>query len=131
MSPIKRVRRQFINAYEKNSRFDCKKSNPLHINLLKEEGVNPSDINDYLHEEFTHSVAANAILAGKADVGGGVKNIAIEHGLGFVPLRDEIFFIAMSKEMAKQMESSKLICRIRSASGDTPGRLNRQIQEWL
>lgn len=103
--------------------------------LLIEEGVDPSDINGYLHEEFTHSAVANAILAGKADVGLGVKNIALENGLSFVPLKDEIFFIAMSKEMAKQTESSKLIRRIRSASGDTPGykavSLNRQIQEWL
>jgi len=103
--------------------------------LLIEEGIDPSDINGYLHEEFTHSAVANAILAGKADVGLGVKSIALENGLGFIPLKDEIFFIAMSREMAKQSESSKLIRRIRSTSGDTPGykavSLNRQIQEWL
>lgn len=103
--------------------------------LLMEEGVDPADINGYLAEEFTHSAVANAILAGKADVGLGVKNIALENGLGFVPLRDEIFFIAMHQEMAKQTEASKLIRKIRSASGETPGykavSLNRQIQEWL
>lgn len=103
--------------------------------LLMEEGVDPTDINGYLAEEFTHSAVANAILAGKADVGLGVKNIALENGLGFVPLRDEIFFIAMHQEMAKQTEASKLIRKIRSASGETPGykavSLNRQIQEWL
>jgi len=103
--------------------------------LLMEEEVEPSTINGYLHEEFTHSAVANAILAGKADVGLGVKNIALENGLGFVPLKDEIFFIAMSKEMAAQAESSKLIRKIRSYSGETPGyksvSLNRQIQDWL
>ena len=103
--------------------------------LLMEEGVDPADINGYVAEEFTHSAVANAILAGKADVGLGVKNIALENGLGFVPLKDEIFFIAMHQEMAKQTEASKLIRKIRSASGETPGykavSLNRQIQEWL
>ncbi len=103
--------------------------------LIMEEGMDPSDINGYLAEEFTHSAVANAILAGKADVGLGVKNIALENGLGFVPLKDEIFFIAMNKEMAAQPESSKLIRKIRSASGETPGykavSLNRQIQDWL
>jgi len=103
--------------------------------LLIEEGVDPAQINGYLAEEFTHSAVANAILAGKADVGLGVKNIALENGLGFVPLKDEIFFIAMNKEMAAQSESSKLIRKIRSASGETPGykavSLNRQIQDWL
>jgi putative molybdopterin biosynthesis protein len=103
--------------------------------LLMEEGVDPAEIDGYLAEEFTHSAVANAILAGKADVGLGVKNIALENGLGFVPLRDEIFFIAMNKEMTAQSEASRLIRKIRSASGETPGykavSLNRQIQEWL
>jgi len=103
--------------------------------LLIQEGIEPLDINGYLQEEFTHSAVANAILAGKADVGVGVKNIALENGLGFIPLKDEIFFIAMHDEMVAQPESSKLIRKIRSLSSDTPGykavSLNRQIKEWL
>jgi putative molybdopterin biosynthesis protein len=103
--------------------------------LLMEEGVDPFEINGYLAEEFTHTAVANAILAGKADVGLGVKNIALENNLGFVPIKEEIFFIAMHQEMAKQSESAKLIRKIRSLSGETPGykavSLNRQIQEWV
>lgn len=103
--------------------------------LLMNEGIDAQDINGYLHQEFTHSAVASAILAGKADVGMGVKNIAIENGLGFVPLKDEIFFIAMHKEMAAQADASKLIRKIRSYSGETPGYkavgLNRQIANWL
>ena len=104
-------------------------------NLLLEEDLDPLEINGYLHEEFTHSAVANAILAGKADVGLGVKNIALENGLGFIPLKDEIFFIAMHKEMVSQPESSKLIRKIRSYSANTPGykaiSLNRQVKGWL
>ncbi len=104
-------------------------------NLLMNEGIDALDINGYLQEEFTHSAVANAILAGKADVGIGVKNIALENGLGFVPLKDEIFFIAMHQEMVSQPEASKLIRKIRSYSSDTPGykavSLNRQVKEWL
>jgi molybdate-binding protein len=103
--------------------------------LLIDEGIDPLEINGYLQEEFTHSAVANAILAGKADVGIGVKNIALENGLGFVPLKDEIFFIAMHREMVSQPESSKLIRKIRSYSGNTPGykavSLNRQVKDWL
>jgi putative molybdopterin biosynthesis protein len=70
-----------------------------------------------------------------SDVGLGVKNIAIENGLGFIPLKDELFFIAMHREMVAQAEASKLIRKIRSYSGDTPGYkavgLNRQIEGWL
>ncbi|APB99226.1 substrate-binding domain-containing protein [Polynucleobacter asymbioticus] len=103
--------------------------------LLLIEDIAPSEINGYLQEEFTHSAVANAILAGKADVGLGVKNIAIENGLGFIPLRDEVFFVAMKKEMLAQSEASKLIRKIRSYSSETPGykaiSLNRQIAGWL
>mgnify|MGYP006282994779 FL=1 len=103
--------------------------------LLMEEGIEPSEINGYFHEEFTHSAVANAILASKADVGMGVKNVAIENGLGFIPVKDEIFFIAMNQEMVSQSAASKLIRKIRSYSGDTPGykavSLNRQIEGWL
>ena len=103
--------------------------------LLIEEGIEPLEINGYLQEEFTHSAVANAILAGKADVGIGVKNIALENGLGFVPLKDEMFFIAMHQEMVSQSETSKLIRKIRSYSANTPGykavSLNRQVKEWL
>lgn len=153
---------QIYPVMKRTQGFIVKKGNPLHIraiedllnpkvrfinrqigsgtrllldNLLMNNGMDPLDINGYLQEEFTHSAVANAILAGKADVGVGVKNIALENGLGFVPLKDEIFFIAMHKTMVSQPEASRLIRKIRSYSSDTPGykavSLNRQVQEWL
>ncbi|WP_114662623.1 substrate-binding domain-containing protein [Polynucleobacter necessarius] len=151
-----------LPCHEAHPGFDCKKSNLLNIraiedllnpkvrfinrqigsgtrllldHLLMNDGIDPLDINSYLQEEFTHSAVANAILAGKADVGIGVKNIALENGLGFVPLKDEIFFIAMHKTMVSQSEASKLIRKIRGYSSDTPRykavSLNRQVKEWL
>jgi molybdate transport repressor ModE-like protein len=103
--------------------------------LLIAENIKPTDINGYFQEEFTHSAVANAILAGKADAGLGVKNIAIENSLGFIPIKDEIFFIAIHKELALKAQVLKLIRKIRAYSGQTPGykavRLNRQISDWL
>jgi len=103
--------------------------------LLMEEHISPSDVHGYLHEEFTHTAISNAILAGKADVGMGVKNVALENDLSFIPLKDEIFFLAMNKEMASQSIATKLIRRIRSYSDTTRGyqavRLNRQISGWM
>jgi len=103
--------------------------------LLIEENIDPTDIHGYLQEEFTHSAVANAILAGKVDAGLGVKNVAIENGLGFIPVKDEIFFIAIHKELASEAQVSKLIRKIRAYSGETPGykavSLNRQISDWL
>jgi putative molybdopterin biosynthesis protein len=103
--------------------------------LLISKEIEPLEINGYLHEEFTHSAVANAILAGKADVGLGVKSVALESGLGFIPLRDEVFFVAMHQDMVAQSEASKLIRKIRSYSDETPGykaiSLNRQVEGWL
>jgi molybdate-binding protein len=102
---------------------------------LISQDIDPTEIDGYMHEEFTHTAVANAILAGKADVGLGVKNIALENGLGFIPIKDEIFFVAMRQEMAAEVNASKLIRKIRSYSGETPGyksvSLNRQVKGWV
>lgn len=103
--------------------------------LLIEEDISPSNINGYLNEEFTHSAISNAILAGKADVGIGVKNIAMENDLSFVPLKDEIFFVAMNKDLASQSIAKKLIKKIRSNSETAIGyksvSLNSQVSSWI
>ena len=103
--------------------------------ILLEEDIDASTINGYLHEEYTHSAVATAILAKKADVGLGVKNIAIAEGLDFIPLRDEIFFLAIKEGVSKDPLISKLIRKIRKNSSETPGYksvgLNRQINEWV
>lgn len=103
--------------------------------ILAKEGVDPKKIPGYEHEEFTHTAIATAILAKKADVGMGVKSIAIENGLDFIWLKEEIFFLAMSEGMASNRELVKLIRKIRALSGSTPGYksvgLKRQIAGWL
>lgn len=103
--------------------------------LLIDEDINTSEINGYLNEEFTHSAISNAILTGKADVGMGVKNIAIENNLSFIPLKEEIFFVAMKKEVATQSIAKKLIKKIRSNSETTLGyksvSLSSQFSSWI
>jgi molybdate transport repressor ModE-like protein len=103
--------------------------------LLFEEDISPSNINGYEDEEFTHSAISNAILAGKADVGIGVKNIAMENGLSFVPLKDEIFFVAMNKDIASQSVAKRLIKKIRSNSETAIGyksvSLTSQVSSWI
>jgi hypothetical protein len=59
--------------------------------VLSKEKIDPKKIRGYEHEEFTHTAIATSILAKKADVGMGVKNIAIENGLDFIQLKDELF----------------------------------------
>ncbi len=102
---------------------------------LAKEGIDSRMIKGYEHEEFTHSAIATAILAKKADVGVGVKSIALENGLDFIQLKDELFFLAMSDELALNKEIGKLVRRIRQLSEEAPGYksvgLKRQIAEWI
>jgi molybdate-binding protein len=103
--------------------------------LLIDDDIEASEINGYMYEEFTHTAVSNAILAGKADVGLGIKSAAMSSGLSFIPLKDEVFFVAMHKEILAQPEASKLIRKIRSYADVTPGykaiSMNRQLEGWL
>ena len=104
-------------------------------NILAKEGIDAHGIRGYENEEFTHSAIATAILAKKADVGMGVKSIALENGLDFIQLKDEIFFLAMNKELSLNPDFAKLIRKIRVLSSASPGYksigLKRQIAGWL
>ena len=103
--------------------------------ILSKEGIDPSVIKGYENEEFTHSAIATSILAKKADAGMGVKSIAIENGLDFIQLKDEIFFLAMGEELSTNKDLAKLIRKIRTLSGETLGYksvgLKKQITAWL
>jgi molybdate-binding protein len=76
-----------------------------------------------------------SILAKRADAGMGVKSVAIENGLGFIQVKDELFFLAMGEELSINKDLAKLIRKIRSLSSETPGYksigLQRQIAGWL
>ncbi|QWE15881.1 substrate-binding domain-containing protein [Polynucleobacter sp. AP-Nino-20-G2] len=103
--------------------------------ILKDGGIDSRSIKGYENEEFTHSAIAMSILAKKADVGMGVKSVAIKNGLDFIYLKDEVFFLAMGEELSLDMELAKLIRKIRVLSGEMPGYksigLKRQIAGWV
>ena len=103
--------------------------------ILAKEGLDSKGIRGYENEEFTHSAIAMSILAKKADVGMGVKSVAMENGLDFIQLKDEVFFLAMGEELSANKDLAKLIRKIRSLSGETPGYksigLKKQISGWL
>ncbi len=48
-------------------------------------------------EAKTHSAVASAILTGKADAGLGIRTVADQNGLGFIPLRDEEYDFVLQK----------------------------------
>lgn len=56
-------------------------------------------IKGYDVEAKTHSAVAAAIIAGKADAGLGIKTVAVQNGLGFIPLRDEEYDFVIRKDV--------------------------------
>ncbi len=57
--------------------------------LLAEARIDPTRLDGYQHEEFTHSAVAAFVASGKADAGFGVETAAREFGLHFIPLARE------------------------------------------
>ena len=102
---------------------------------LSKEGIDPKKIKGYENEEFTHSAIATSILAKKADVGMGVKSVALENGLDFIQMKDEVFFLAMRDELVLNKDIGKFVRKIRQMSEEVPGYksvgLKRQIAGWI
>jgi molybdate transport repressor ModE-like protein len=67
--------------------------------LMEKEGIARDRIRGYRHEEFTHTAVATAIVAGTADAALGLQYIAAQFRLGFVPLEEETFYLAMSTKV--------------------------------
>lgn len=63
--------------------------------LLAEAGVSPAAIRGYPTEEFTHAAVAATIASGMADAGFGIEAAARQHGLEFIALATEQYFLAV------------------------------------
>ena len=77
--------------------------------LIEKEGIRSDRIRGYRHEEFTHTAVATAIVAGAADAAIGLKYIAAQFRLGFVPLEEETFYLAMSPKTHASKPIQKFI----------------------
>ncbi len=62
--------------------------------LLSQQGVQPSQVHGYTHEEFTHAAVAATVASGMADVAFGIEAAAREQGLDFVPVVNEHYYLA-------------------------------------
>ena len=54
--------------------------------VLQDEGINPSEIIGYDHEEYTHMSVAASVANGSIDTGLGIRAAANALGLDFVPI---------------------------------------------
>jgi putative molybdopterin biosynthesis protein len=60
---------------------------------LEERGLLASALQGYGHEENSHAAVAARIAAGQADAGLGIAHAAHAHGLDFVPLHQEHYWL--------------------------------------
>lgn len=65
------------------------------FHALRRAGIDPAAIDGYRREVCTHDAVAAAVAAGRADVGPGIRAVAEARGLGFVPLGEERFELAI------------------------------------
>jgi len=89
--------------------------------LMEKEGIRSDRIRGYRHEEFTHTAVATAIVAGAADAALGLKYIATQFRLGFVPLEEETFYLAMSTKVHASKPIQKFIQSVQALAAKQVG----------
>lgn len=77
---------------------------------LQALGLQTSDLSGYAHEENSHTAVAACIAAGQADAGLGIASAAQVHGLDFVPLYPERYWLvclasALESEPVQQLRT--------------------------
>ena len=63
----------------------------LFDHLLRENGIEPSEVCGYTNEEYTHTAVAALIAAGNADAGLGIYAAAKMYDLDFIPICRETY----------------------------------------
>jgi molybdate transport repressor ModE-like protein len=84
--------------------------------LLSAGGIEPARISGYGTEEFTHAAVAATVASGMADAGFGIEAAARHHGLDFVPLSTERYFLAAREATLARGVAQSLLAAIASAS---------------
>jgi molybdate transport repressor ModE-like protein len=92
--------------------------------MMADDGIDPTAIDGYLTEEFTHAAVAATVASGGADAGLGLRAAAAEYRLAFVPLIRERYFFAVR---AKHLESSAVARLIEVLKGPVLARTVRHL----
>jgi molybdate transport repressor ModE-like protein len=80
------------------------------------ERVEPSALDGYGNEEFTHAAVAATVASGGADAGFGLRAAAAEYGLAFVPLVRERYFLAVRATDVGKAPVVRLVDALRNPS---------------
>lgn len=79
-------------------------------------GIQPSQIKGYAHEESSHAAVAAGVAAGQADAGLGIASAAHTHGLDFVPLLSECYWLVCRPSVQASPPVQALVAQLRSAA---------------
>ncbi len=82
---------------------------------LQKAGINPSAINGYRSEEYTHMSVAMAVTSGRADVGLGIMAAAKALNLDFIPVSRERYDLVIPADLLKDPRIELLLQIIRSS----------------
>lgn len=88
---LARTRARFVNRQRSSG------TRLLFDQLLASHGLYPDQIDGYDEPEFSNEKVASAVHEGRAEVGFGLRINAEAHGLGFVPLTRETYYLALRK----------------------------------
>ena len=113
--------------------------------LLAQSGQSAATIHGYERTENSHIAIAHAVASGSADAGLGIESAARAHGLDFVPLVREDYYLVCLKSVLEQppvqvlrqvLRSAAWQARLAQFAGYTPSRsgevlsLRRQLPWW-
>ena len=82
--------------------------------MLADERIEPSALEGFGNEEFTHPAVAATVASGGADAGFGLRAAAAEYGLAFVPLVRERYFLAVRAKDAGKPPFVRLLDALKS-----------------
>jgi putative molybdopterin biosynthesis protein len=104
---------------------------------LQERGLMASALEGYAHEENSHAAVAACIAAGQADVGLGIAHAAHAHGLDFVPLHQEHYWLVCLAsaldtpsvvQLRRLLASAAWQARLQGLGGYSPTPQTGQVQ---
>lgn len=83
---------------------------------LSAQSIPMEDIHGYRREVRTHTAVAEAVSQGRADVGLGLYAAALQFDLGFVPLFEERFDLALPAEQAEDVRLGPFLDFLQTAA---------------
>jgi putative molybdopterin biosynthesis protein len=82
---------------------------------LTQASLDSRSLNGYYQEEPSHAAVAASIAAGQADAGLGIESAALAHGLDFVPLATEDYWLVCLKSAVQSPPVQQLLRTLQSS----------------